>query len=379
MPRDQFQVTISVLDWARRRAGLSVAELTASFRNYPDWESGEGGPTYSQLESLADKLKVPVAVFFFPEPPATPDIKRTFRTLPDAVLDDLPSRMRLVLRKAKAFQLNISELCGGVNPSTRIITRDMSFRLSQPVTDMARQVRDYLGVSIPTQIGWQSSDDALKNWRNVLQMVGVFTFKDAFQSPEYSGFCLNDSVFPIIYINNTNSKNRQIFTLFHEVAHLLFNTSGIDSVEELPTNSADARQIEIACNAFAAEFLLPSMELMQARQGLAASELTAEQIAARYHVSRESVLRRFLDAGEVTSVAYETAVRNWSAVHQEGGSGGNYYITKLSYLGHLYTSIALSAFHQNRITEDQLAQYLDVKPKNISGLQENFLRSAAAA
>src|SRR5829696_4530733 len=126
MPRDQFPVTRSVLEWARRRAGLTVADLSASFPNYADWEAGKGGPTYGQLEDLANKLKVPIAVLFFPHPPATPRIEETFRTLPDAVLDELPSKMRLVLRKAKAFQLNVSELCGGVNPAERLITRDLT-------------------------------------------------------------------------------------------------------------------------------------------------------------------------------------------------------------------------------------------------------------
>lgn len=378
MPRDQFSVTPAVLEWARRRAGLTVADLTASFRSYPDWEDGEGGPTYTQLESLADKLKVPVAVFFFPQPPATPRIEETFRTLPDAVIDELPSRMRLVLRKAKAFQLNVSELCGGANPAPRLITRDLSFRVTQPVEDMARRVRDYLGVTLETQKGWASSNDALKNWRGTLQDVGIFTFKDAFQAPEYSGFCLTDPVFPIIYVNNTNAKNRQIFTLFHELAHLLFETSGIDSFRELQTNSANSRRIETICNAFAAEFLLPATEFERARAGMAASELTASQLASQYHVSRESIFRRFLDAGEVTSAAYDAAVQRWAEGRQEGGSGGNYYNTKLAYLGRAYIGIALSAFHQNRITESQLAQYLDVKPKNLSGIEEKFIRGAAA-
>src|SRR5829696_255309 len=151
MPGDQFQVTPTVLEWARRRAGMTVADLSAAFRNYSEWEQGQSGPTYAQLESLADKLKGPIAVFFFQHPPATPRLEETFRTLPDTALDELPSRMRLVLRKAKAFQLNVSELCGGVNPAERLITRDLALRGTGPVEGMARRVRDYLGVSIETQ------------------------------------------------------------------------------------------------------------------------------------------------------------------------------------------------------------------------------------
>ena len=378
MSREQFKVTPSVLQWARRRAGLSVAELAESFRSYAEWEAGgEGGPSYPQLESLADKLKVPVAVFFFPEPPSTPPIEETFRTLPDAVLDELPSKIRLLLRKAKAFQLNISELCNGRNPASRLITRDLSFSVRGQVVAMAREVREYIGIGMDQQTRWSSDDDSLKHWRDALQDVGIFTFKDAFDAPEFSGFCLTDPVFPIIYVNNSTAKNRQTFTLFHELAHLLFATSGIDSEIELTTRPGNPARIEVICNAFAAEFLLPASMFEEASRGLPATAATAETLAARYHVSRESVFRRFLDRGEVTQSNYEAAARGWAGERRQG-TGGDYYRTKLAYLGRPYVGIALSAFRQNRISEVELAQYLDMKPRNISGLEERFLTGAAA-
>lgn len=319
MSRDRFQIAPSVLEWARTRAGVSAADMAEAFRNYSDWEAGEGGPTYSQLESLADKLKVPVAVFFFPEPPTTPPIEETFRTLPEAVFDELPSRMRLLLRKAKAFQLNISELCSGRNPAQRLITRDLSFSTKGRVVEMALDVRSYLSISMDQQIQWASDDTAVKNWRDILQDVGIFSFKDAFDASEFSGFCLNDPEFPIIYVNNSTAKTRQTFTLFHELAHLLFDTSGIDTDVELISKPGNAERIEAACNAFAAEFLLPAAVFEEARRGMPANELTAETIAARYHVSRESVLRRFLDRGEITQSRYETAAHQWAGQGRRGG------------------------------------------------------------
>ena len=378
MPRDHFQIAPLVLEWARTRAGLSIADMSGAFHNYPNWEAGEGGPTYPQLESLADKLKIPVAVFFFPKPPTMPPIEETFRTLPEAVFDKLPSRMRLLLRKAKAFQLNIHELCNGRNPAKRVITRDLSFSVREPVVEMAREVRTYLSISMYQQSQWASDDIALKNWRDALQDAGVFSFKDAFDEPEFSGFCLNDPEFPIIYINNSTAKTRQAFTLLHELAHLLFDTSGIDTDVELISKSSNAERIEATCNAFAAEFLLPAEIFEEARRGQPANELVAETIAARYHVSRESVLRRFLDRGEITQSRYEAAARQWAGQGRRN-SGGDYFRTKLAYLGRPYVGIALSAYRQNLINEVQLAQYLDMKPRNISGLEERFLSSAANA
>ena len=148
----------------------------------------------------------------------------------------------------------------GTNPAPRRITRDITFRENISVAAAARRVRRYLDVSIEEQSRWPSDDAALEKWRRALEVAGVSVFKDAFKAPNYSGFCLYDDEFPIIYVNNSNAKTRQIFTLFHELAHILFHTSGIDTwtddfIQRLPEG---AKRIETACNSFAAEFLLPA-------------------------------------------------------------------------------------------------------------------------
>jgi Zn-dependent peptidase ImmA (M78 family) len=111
-------------------------------------------------------------------------------------------------------------------------------------------------------------------------------------------------------------------------------------------------------------------------RGQTATEATAELLASRYHVSREFVFRRFLDHNWIDEVAYTEAAKRWS--QQRGaGSGGDYYWTKLSYLGRDYVALALSEFHKSRINETQLADYLDTKPKNLAGIEDYFARGSS--
>src|SRR5579883_889229 len=250
MPRETLPITPSVLTWARERAGYGIDELEQDFKGIEEWEAGSRSPTYPQLERLADKLRLPVAVFFFPAPPSVPPIRESFRTLSDTEFDSLPPRVKLMLRRAKAMQLNLAELNDGHNPQPRLVTRDLSFPVTVNVRTMASQVREYLNVSIREQKEWGSVELALENWRRAITEVGVFIFKDAFKADEYSGFCLYDEEFPIIYVNNSVSKTRQIFTLFHELAHLIFHTSGIDTEidEFMDAMPATARRIDLLCN-----------------------------------------------------------------------------------------------------------------------------------
>ncbi len=218
--------------WARQRAGLSPDEAARKFKRIADWEAGASAPTYPQLEQLSDTLKVPVAVFFFPNPPDVPPTNETFRTLPEAELDRLPSRVRMLMRKAKAMQINLAELTQGRNPAERLITRDLRFAPNLDMVEMAAAVRQYVGVTVHQQQAWHGDDADLKEWRTALLNVGVFVFKDAFRVDDFSGFCLYDEEFPVIYVNNSSTKTRQIFTYFHELAHLIFHTSGIDKVRD---------------------------------------------------------------------------------------------------------------------------------------------------
>ncbi len=367
MKYEPIPITPTVITWARERAGVSLDGASMKFKAIRAWEAGEASPSYPQLEKMADEFYVPLAVFFFPEPPDIPPISESFRTLLEQNFEHLPPRMLFLLRKAKAFQINLSELTGGKNPAPRIITRDLSFRTNASIQSMAKRVREYLGVSIETQCEWPADDEAFKQWRQMFQEVGVSVFKDQFREIGYSGFCLYDDEFPLIYVNNTTAKTRQIFTLFHELAHLIFHTSGIDGLADDFINALPhgSQKIEIICNRFAAEFLLPEKIFETAASELSPTEETAETLASRFHVSREFIYRKFLDRGWISQSTYEAAAKKW-ADQQSGKSGGNPYYTKISYLGQDYINLAFSQYYQNRIDENQLADYLDIKPRHLS-------------
>lgn len=375
---EAMPITPEIVTWARERAGFSVDAAMADFRKIAEWEAGETFPSYPQLERMADKFKVPVAVFFFPEPPDLPPIEETFRTLGPDQIADIPPRIRLLLRKARTFQMGLEELNGSRNPARRLITRDLAFRPSDDIERIAGEVRNYLGVSWEQQFGWGSAETALEEWRVILLGVGVYVFKDQFREPDYSGFCLYDDEFPIIYVNNTTTKTRQIFTLFHELAHLLFHTSGVDIQGDgfVDRLAGDERRIEVICNRLAACLLVPEDRFEAAFQGRPPTEATAAELAQLFSVSREFIFRKFLDRDLITTAEYEQAARRWASQGQRG-TGGDHYNTKIAYLGTEYINLAFQRFYQNRIDYNQLADILDTKPKNLTRLEEYVSRRTA--
>jgi Zn-dependent peptidase ImmA (M78 family) len=383
MAHEQMPINSALITWARERAGYSLDEAARKFANIAKWEDPQEDvrPTYPQLESLAHAFKVPVAVFFFSSPPTLPPIEETFRTLPDVALADAESRIKLLLRKAKALQLSLSELNNGRNPARTLITRDLHFPVNVDARTMARVVREYLHVTIDEQIVWPNTEKALERWRSRFADVGVFVFKDQFRSPRFAGFCLTDEEFPVIYVNNTTPKARQIFTLFHELGHLLFHTSGVDfrRDQDAPRPLAgDARRIEVLCNRFAGTILVPDDALRSALAGRAPDFQTARELADRFKVSTLVIYRKFRDLRLIDAATYAAAHQQAEEQGElEQGGGGNWYNNQMAYLGRAYVSMALSAYHQHRISEDQLADYLNIAPKNVASLEERFLKGAA--
>jgi len=384
----QFVVGIKpeILKWARERAGYSLDDIAITFKKdigiIESWESGDSTPTYVQLEKLAYQLyKRPIALFFFPEPPEEPDEKKQFRTLPEFEIENLHSDTLYTLRQAKAMQLSLKELNDGINPTKQKIFREVHISFKDDTRNATSLVRKYLEISLTDQISWKDNEVALKNWRNILEEKGIFIFKRSFKQKDISGFCLIDDEFPIIYLNNSTAKARQIFSIFHELAHILIQTNGITKSDTsyISALKGEAKEIETFCNQFAAEFLVPSYDFDQNLEGNIFNDQFILDMASRYKVSREVVLRKLLDRGLIDKNYYEMKAKEWIKKYEDyinqrtGEGGGDYYATQATYLGNNYLKLAFSKYYQGRCSLEQLADYLNIKVQNITNLEQFLL------
>jgi transcriptional regulator with XRE-family HTH domain len=159
MKHNPIPITPELVTWARKRAGYTLEDAVEKLKlkKIEQWEDAATSdfPSYPQLEKMADAFKVPIAVFFFPEPPDLPSISETFRTLGSEQFELIPPRVRLLLRKARAFQISLAELNNGQNPADRLIIRDLSFEPKVSIDTIAKRVREYLGIplDLPLKIG----------------------------------------------------------------------------------------------------------------------------------------------------------------------------------------------------------------------------------
>jgi Zn-dependent peptidase ImmA (M78 family) len=384
----KLPINLSVLKWARETAGIDINDVALKMKKNADvikaWENGDTSPTYIQLETLAyDIYKRPIAIFFFPEPPDETSLKQSFRTLPEYEISQIPPHLRQLIRKAKAMQVNLAELNNNINPAKQRIVYDLRFESSITIDELTEKVRNYLNIPLTVQFDWEDNDEAFKTWRKIIENFGVFVFKEAFKDDNFSGFCIFDEVFPVIYINNSKSKTRQIFTLFHELAHLLFGTGGIDIRAKNYINmlTGNEKKIETICNSFAGEFLVPTYDFKNKSNKIKINDTSILSLARLYHVSREVILRKLFNLNKITQSYYEKKVKQWGKKAKDKkkrNSGGNYYATQNVYLSPNYLELSFSKYYQNIISIEQLSNYLNIKIKNITNLETRFLTERGA-
>ncbi|MBN6152783.1 ImmA/IrrE family metallo-endopeptidase [Xanthomonas sp. AmX2] len=376
----------AVMRWARESIGMSVDDVAARLKRQAAeieaWERGDTAPTYAQLESLAyDLYKRPLAVFFLPSPPKEASLRQEFRTLPEEDLASLDRDTYIHLRKARAYQLGLVELYEGVNPAQLKIWQEVKLSIGDDLPFKAQQIRKVLGIDAAVQATWIKDDDALKAWREAIEKRGVFVFKDAFKQASISGFCLRDGEFPLVYINNSTTKTRQIFSLLHELAHVLFDMNGISKFDVSYIDGLSKREqaIEIFCNAVAAEVLIPS-ELFQQRTRDAPESVDDlpdsffANLARAFGVSREAILRRFLDRGRASKNFYESKASEWTKQKKEGPGGGSWYASKGAYLSEKLLKEVFARHLRGQLSQEKAADFLGVKPSQVPGLEELLLR-----
>ncbi|MDR1872370.1 MAG: ImmA/IrrE family metallo-endopeptidase [Deltaproteobacteria bacterium] len=370
---EKMDINNDILSWARDFTSTDIKQCHKTFgqEKYDKWESGKDQPTYLELKKLGKLFRKPIAVFFFNNPPSFRSPMSNFRTL-DNLNVIFSDNIVHKLENGRVMQLNLYELHEGVNPSSNLIT-EISFDVSS-IQNTASQLRDILKINLKEQKKFSSPDDAFKRWREAFYNIGVYVFKDAFNDDSISGFCLYDPVFPVIFVNNSLAFNRQIFTLFHEIYHLIYQISGIDFLNDPEFKDLDYKKIEHGCNEFAGAFLVPDLDFLPQ-----ITENTLDYLhlfSKKYSVSREVILTKLFYNNLITldtyinkrEELYNDNFRNKGNSEKLTKGGGDYFLKIKSYKGHHYIDLVYNCYQNNKITLPQLANYLDMKVESINKL-----------
>jgi Zn-dependent peptidase ImmA (M78 family) len=301
--RELVPVAPAVLVWARRSALASVAEA-AERTGQPatvirDWEAGAAQPTFSQLENLANEYGCSYNVLLLPKPPETPQPPADFRA-PSGEHEPLSRATRKELRRARYLQELMAQVSALPPVALPAVRR---------AEDPAAVVRRALEVTVAQQVRWRDANEAFRGWRAALNRIGVLVLQYSLPIEELLGLSLTAAGGgpPVIVVNQTDFPNSRVFTLLHELGHLLLEHEGGICDPWRRGLGPSALSVEVRCNRFAGAVLVPSDHVRgQPEAQLAAAEESDEEavrllwtLGRRYRVSAQVMWYRLHDLGLV--------------------------------------------------------------------------------
>ncbi len=354
---DRVSIKREFFQWAQERSRLSVDALSEKFPKYPQWLTGDADPTMKQLEKFAAQTYTPLGYFFLTEPPEERLPIPDFRTVTDRRISRPSPHL---LDTIYAVQLRQEWMRGFLIEQGEPALAFIGSRTLQDTPEVvAADIRHTLDLDARWSRGLDTWEEALRTLIQKIEGVGVLVMINGvvennthrpLDVEEFRGFVLSDSHAPVIFINGTDAKAAQMFTLVHELAHLWLGQGGISDFKELlPSENA----VEIFCNKVAAEFLVPAGEMRQAWQEVRGVEKPFERLARLFKVSPVVAARRVLDLELISRTRYFAFYKEYREAAAErrarGAAGGNFYLTLGSRLGRRFPAAVYSAAKEGRL------------------------------
>lgn len=372
MAKDRLTINAKTLMWARERSGYDLEtaakRLGINTERLRKIESGSLSPTAVQTREAARVYQVSPAAFFLSKTPEIGFVAPVdFRSISaDQGQKTFPPVMRQEIERVRAQQRLLTELDrynGSESPNPRLPS------IAKLASEEAGSViRAWLE---PVRSDWEAggNDGSVVNLQDYIAAVernGVFVAQLS-KTPlaDMRGACLRHPNYPMIVLNGKDLPAPRLFTLMHELAHLLSNE---ESVCNDPFAVAGT---EAYCNAVAAAILMPRLVMLDHPRMIAIEsghrwtidELGA--IARDFAVSKEAVFRRLVTLGKASPAEYQRFRKDlqqeYSGFSGESTGGPARDVMLLRNLGSRYVTRVVDARRRGLLTDSEVGDFIFAK------------------
>jgi Zn-dependent peptidase ImmA (M78 family) len=390
MARNEANPTPTILTWARESAGLpldlAAKKAGVSPERLEAWEQGKQRPTFAQLRKLGAIYKRPLAAFYLAAPPQRFETMHDFRRAAEAAQAVQSPELTVEVRKARDRREWALDLFRDLEEEPPQFTAAVT--MNQDAEEVAITVRGLLGVALEKQRTWRTQYEAFKQWRLLIENAGILTFQaNDVEVSEARGFSIADRPLPVAVANIKDAPRGRIFTLLHEVIHILLSDGGVCDLHE--TGTDEASRIEAFCNRVAGAILFPKAALLATdtlrkhRKGFIAwTDDELADLSRQFGGSREAALVRLLTLGFTSERFYQEKRAQFLAQYEEQrkqqktGFAPPHEVA-LTSAGPTFTNLVIESFNRERITASDVSDYLQVRLKHLSDIQREYTKFSA--
>lgn len=336
-----------MLVWAFERAGFNEERAVKAFPKLASWLSGESLPTVNQLQQFAKRFYVPFGYLFLQNAPA----------------EELPFPMfRGEAGVMNNFDLNVYDTVNIIRTrqdwlEDYLVDNDIDtcqlvnrITLHTPIVEAVNILRDLLELDPRWAFSLTRTDVAVGLLTERLEQIGIFVAYNgvvgnntqrALKVSECRGFALVNLVAPYIFVNSADSKSAQLFTLIHEVAHIMLGVSAGHAGEDIGSHYI----YEKYCDMMSAEFLVPSQVLRETWNN------DIKKQSRLFKVSEIVIARRAHDLGMLSDIDYRNFWQEYShrPIVEKKKGGGDFYLTSVKRVGRLFAIHVRNAVNSRQL------------------------------
>lgn len=382
MEKKYAYINPEMLKWAREQTPFnSVEDVQLKLRDIkPEylraWEEGMEFPSISEAKKLASLYKIPFAAFYFSKKPSG-NVKNYIdrRTKKGTVYGENSYELwaeikRVIEDREKLVEISENEIYN-FQKIPKVQNDDIEF--------IANKIREFLEIDGYFKYKANYDYKPFNYFRQKFEDKGIMISQiSSVDICEMKGLSIFYEEIPIIAINNKDWETAKVFSLFHEMAHLVRRSSSLCLIDFDERNDEE----EKICDKIAAETLLPRMKFIETVKEIREKyvdwdEICLGKIADKFAVSKVTVLRRLYELGIIEydyyREKYEEMILDFESNKKKNKNKNNpiqYYIRYLNQHGYLFPKIILQNHFNGKISYGKMCNILNIKPRHITDIEQ---------
>lgn len=372
----EVKINGAILKWARECVNLSIEEAVLKTKlksltndDLLQFENGEKFPKINVAKNLAKIYGINLAVLYMPRIPKNIQPKiNDFRQ----IANKLSRNAVLLIRKLVSHQEWLKEYLISNGYKELDFVGMISIK-NTSVKETVKIIENKLNVQVnynkDSKFNFNEIRKSLEN-KNIFVSIANShncNYRSKVEVQEIRGFAIADKIAPFIFINSYDSDNAKLFTLIHELVHILIGETGISNIYSNNTKN----EVEVYCNKVAAELLIPNKlfikyweeykedniknKILKLSKQFPSSQLAIIVKARSLKYIEENIFNNFFDE-----------FSNKKIINNDDKKGGaDYYKTIDKLNTKKFANYVLEAYHDNEITLRDVSDLLSVKSNNL--------------
>lgn len=362
--------------WARERAALSQDELAeklhVSSEKVKEWESGELPIVMTKAKALAKISLLPYGLLFADHPPEEKLPIADFRTHGSDIVTKPSPELLETINDAKLKQEWYREYL--ISEESEPLDFIGKYDIHANPELVAIDLKKILAINEEKYFKFSTWESTFSYLIECAEDAGITIIVNSIlknnthrplNEDEFRGFVLSDDYAPIIFINGRDAKAARMFTLIHEIAHLVIGASGV--LDDTLSHNHSLPQ-ERWCNRVAAEFLTPRNRFLRIWNKNESIDNNLENLRRQLKVSKLVCIYRAYELNCITNSEKKGFIsEEMSRIHalkkkdKEKTGGPDPYVIRRYRTGRNLALAVLSEVNANRMLYRDAFRLLGVK------------------